>query len=120
MKKPRAFPKKLLLLRSATPANEVLVDSDSEVRRTNEGEAAAISLQDMQKLFGPASKFLVHGVFGSPNAILVAPLFGFGHSHSPKVAKFEFTFLGTEKIAQQPIYCLPSSVQCKAGGVFFQ
>jgi hypothetical protein len=101
------------------PANEVLVDSDSEVRRTNEGEAAAIALQDMQKLFGPASKFLVHGVFGSPNAILVAPLFGFGHSHSPKVAKFEFTFLGTEKIAQQPIYCLPSRVQCKVGGVFF-
>lgn len=47
------------------------------------------------------------------------PLFGFGHSHSPKVAKFEFTFLGTEKIAQQPIYCLPSRVQCKVGGVFF-
>lgn len=50
------------------------------------------------------------------------PLFGFGHSHSPKVAKFEFTFLGTEKVAQQHIYiyCLPSSVQCKMGGVFLQ
>ena len=74
-------------------ASEVLVDSDSEVRRTNEGEAAAIALQ--QRLFGPASKFLVHGVLGSGKAI--SPPLWFGHSHNPKVSKFEFTFLGPEK-----------------------